>query len=79
MEKLLPVLVVFGITLGIVGIGVLAIRWTRKSSQRAALVGLGLQFFSSFVVPTPPPQIQLEELKGQARLKKDAEAGDPED
>ena len=78
MEKLLPLLVVLVFMLGFIGVAVLAVRWKRKSSRRAALLGLGLQFLSAFVVPVPPPQVQLEEVKAQARIKKDAESGDPE-
>jgi hypothetical protein len=78
MEKLTPLLGVLVFMLGFIGVAVLAVRWKRKSSRRAALLGLGLQFLSAFVVPVPPPQVQLEEVKAQARIKKDAESGDPE-
>jgi Tfp pilus assembly protein PilV len=78
MEKLLPMLIVLVAMLGIVGISVLAVRWARKSSRRAAFLGWGLQFLGAGVNPVPPPQVQLEEVKAQARIKKDAESGDPE-
>jgi hypothetical protein len=76
MGKMLPVLIVLLFILAVGAIGVLAIRWTRKSSRRAALLGLGLQFLSAFVIPVPPPQVQQEEVKARARVKKDTEAGD---
>jgi hypothetical protein len=78
MEKLLPLLVVFVAMLGITGMSVLAVRWARKSSRRAAFLGWGLQFLGAGVNPVPPPQVQLEEVNAQARLKKDAESGDPD-
>ena len=77
MEKLLPVLIVFAVMLGIIGISVVAVRWARQSSKRAAFLGWGLQFLGAGVNPVPPPQIQLEEMNAQARLKKDAESGEP--
>jgi hypothetical protein len=78
MEKLLPLIIVLVVMLGIIGIAVLAVRWARKSSQRAAFLGWGLQFLGAGVNPVPPPQVQLEEVNGQARIKKDAESGDPD-
>jgi hypothetical protein len=77
MEKLLPLIIVLGIVLGIIGMSVLAVRWARKSSRRAAFLGWGLQFLGAGVNPVPPPQVQLEEINRQARIKKDADSGDP--
>jgi hypothetical protein len=79
MKKLLPLLVVFVAMLGITGMSVLAVRWARKSSRRAAFLGWGLQFLGAGVNPVPPPQVQLEEVDAQARIKKDAESGNTED
>jgi len=78
MNKLLPLIVLFGVTLGIIGIFVLGVRWSRKSSKRAAFLGWGLQFLGAGVNPVPSPQVQLEEVNAQTRLKKDAESGDAE-
>jgi hypothetical protein len=64
--------------LATIGISVLAVWWARKSSRRAAFLGWGLHILGAGVNPVPPPQVQLEELNAQARLKKDAESGDPE-
>lgn len=75
MGKLLPLFIVFAVMLGIIGISVIAVRWARKSSRRAAFLGWGLQFLGAGVNPVPPPQVQLEEVNAQARTKKDAEAG----
>lgn len=77
MEKLLPFLIVLVALLGILGISVFAVRWARKSSRRAAFLGWGLQFLGAGVNPVPPPQVQLEEVNQQARIKKDADSGDP--
>jgi hypothetical protein len=76
MERLLPLTIALVIVLGIIGIFVLAVRWARKSSRRAALLGWGLQFLGAGVNPVPPPQVQIEQVDAQARLKKDAGSGD---
>jgi hypothetical protein len=79
MEKLLPLFIVLVVVLGIIGIAVLAVRWARRSSRRAAFLGWGLQFLGVGVNPMPPPQVQLEEVNGQSRIKRDEESGDPEE
>jgi hypothetical protein len=79
MEKLLPLVIVLVFILAIIGIAALAVRSARKSSRRAAFLGWGLQFLGAGVNPVPPPQVQLEEVNGQARIKKDAESGDPKE
>jgi hypothetical protein len=79
MDKLLPLFIVLIAILGITGILVLAVRWTRKSSRRAAFLGWGLQFLGAGVNPVPPPQVMIEEVNAQARMKKDAESGDPKE
>ena len=77
MDKLVPWVIVLVAILGIIGIGVLGIWWARKSSRRAAFLGWGLQFLGAGVNPVPPPQAQLAEVNQQARIKKDADSGDP--
>jgi hypothetical protein len=79
MEKLLPLLIVLVFMLGIIVISVLAVRWARKSSRRSAFLGWGLQFLGAGVNPVPPPQVQLEEVNAQARIKKDVESGDSDE
>jgi hypothetical protein len=79
MEKLLPLVIVLVVMLGIIGISVLAVRWAQRSSRRAAFLGWGLQFLGAGVNPVPPPQVQLEEVNRLARIKKDAESGDPKE
>jgi hypothetical protein len=78
MDKLAPVIIVFAFVLLVVGISVLAIRWARRSSRRAAFLGWGLQFLGAGINPQPPPQVKLEEASRETRIKKEAEAGDPE-
>jgi hypothetical protein len=78
MEKLLPLIVGLVVVLGSIGVALFAVRWARKSSRRAAFLGWGLQFLGAGVNPEPPPQVRLEEVNDRARIKKDAESGDPE-
>jgi hypothetical protein len=78
MAKLVPLIIVFAFVLLVVGISVLAFRWARRSSRRAAFLGWGLQFLGAGINPQPPPQVKLEEASREARTKKEAEAGDPE-
>jgi hypothetical protein len=76
---LLPLILVLVVMLGIIGISVLAVRWARKSSRRAAFLGWGLQFLGAGINPLPPPQVQLEEVNSQSKIKKDAESGNPKE
>jgi hypothetical protein len=43
MDKLIALMIVFAFMIAMAGATILAIRWKRKSSQRAALLGLGLE------------------------------------
>jgi hypothetical protein len=79
MEKLWPLIIVLVVMLAIIGISALAVRWARRSARRAAFLGWGLQFLGAGVNPVPPPQAKIEEVNLQARIKKDAESGDPEE
>jgi hypothetical protein len=76
MQKLLPLIIVLVTILGIIGISVLAVHCARKSSRRAAFLGWGLQFLGAGVNPVPPPQVKIEDVNLQSRIKKDAESGD---
>jgi hypothetical protein len=76
---LLPLIIVLVVMLGIIGISVLAVRWARKSSRRAAFLGWGLQLLGAGINPVPPPQVQLEEVNSQSKIKKDAESGNPKE
>jgi hypothetical protein len=78
MEKIAAFIILVSI-LGIIVVSVLAIRWARKSSRRAAFIGWGLQFLGAGMNPQPAPQERLEAVSRQTRIKKDAESGDPEE
>jgi hypothetical protein len=79
MDKLIPVIIVLTFILGITGAAVLAVRWAKKSSRRAAFLGWGLQFLGAGINPQPPPQIKLEEASLHTKIKKESESGDPEE
>jgi hypothetical protein len=79
MEKLAAVIFVLGSILVFSGVAVLAVRWARKSSHRAAFLGWGLQFPGAGMDPQPPPQVKLEEAGQHTKLKKVSESGDPEE
>jgi len=53
------------------------VRWGRKGSPAAAVIGWALLLFTSGMNPQPPPQEQVEQANRQRKIKKDAEAGDP--
>jgi len=78
MEKLAPVIIVLAFILGITGFAVLAVRWAKKSSLRAAFLGWGLQFLGA-AMNQPPPQVKIEEASLHGKIKKDSESGDPEE
>jgi hypothetical protein len=78
MERVASVVIVFAAILGIAGVAVLAVRWAKKSSRRAAFLGWGLQFLGAGINPQPPPQIKLEEASLHTKIKKESESGDPE-
>jgi hypothetical protein len=79
MEKIAALIIILVFILGIIMVSVLAIRWARKSSRRAAFIGWGLQFLGAGINPQPPPQERLEAVSRQTRIKMDAESGDPEE
>jgi hypothetical protein len=54
------------------------VRWARKGSAAASMVGWALMFLAPGLNPQPPPQIQVEDAGKQKYLKKTAESGDPE-
>jgi hypothetical protein len=50
-----------------------------KVIAECSLSRVGTATFRRWGNPVPPPQVQLEEVNGQARIKKDVESGDPEE
>jgi hypothetical protein len=75
MERLVPLLIVFGVLFSVAAVAVFAVRWARKSSRRAAFLGWSLQFLGAGMNPQPPPQDRIEEVNRQSRIKKDADSG----
>jgi hypothetical protein len=71
-------MIVFTAILGLCWIAVLAIHWARKSSRRAAFLGLGTELLGAGMKPQPPAQIQIDEATRQTRIKKESESGEPE-
>jgi hypothetical protein len=78
MDTLIALTIVFAFITAMVGAAILGIRWKRKSSRRAALLGLGLELLGAGMNPLPPAQVQLEEVTRRTKIKKDSEAGEPD-
>jgi hypothetical protein len=76
MNALEPLVWVVGLTLCVLlftWAALRAIRWAKKGSKTASLLGLGMDLAN----PQPPPRIHLEELKSEIRGKKSADSADP--
>jgi hypothetical protein len=78
MEKLLPLMIVFGVLAGTAAAFWLALRWARSAPKRGAFAAWGVQLFGAGMDPLPPPQVQLESVTRQTTIKKDSESGDPQ-
>jgi hypothetical protein len=78
MKKAIPFIAIFVAMSVMCGVAVLFVRWARKSSQRAALLGLGAELLGAGMNPQPPAFVQLEEVNRQTRIKKESESGEPE-
>jgi uncharacterized membrane protein YedE/YeeE len=78
LDKLIALMIVVAFMIAMAGAAILAIRWKRKSSQRAALLGLGLELLGAGMNPLPPAQVQIEEVTRRTKVKKDSETGEPE-
>lgn len=82
MDGLILFIVVVAVVAALLGFFALgsskAVRWARKGSPAATVIGWALLFLSAGMNPQPPPQEQVEEANRQKRIKKDAESGDPE-
>ena len=78
MDKAVAVIAIFTAMLVMCGVGVLFVRWARKSSRRAAVLGLGAELLGAGMNPRPPAFVQLEEANRQTRIKKESESGEPE-
>jgi hypothetical protein len=82
MDRLISFLALTAAIAVVIGLFLFAasrvVRWGRKGSPAAAVIGWALLLFSSGMNPQPPPQEQVEEANRQRKIKKEAEAGDPE-
>jgi hypothetical protein len=82
MDRLLSFLGLTALIAVLIGVFVYGaargVRWGRKGSPAAAVIGWALLLFSSGMNPQPPPQEQVEEANRQRKIKKEAESGDPE-
>jgi hypothetical protein len=80
MDGLLLFIAVTVLIAAVIGLFVLilarGVRWARKRSTAAAVLGWALLFLGAGMNPQPPPQEQVEEANRQKRIKKDAESGD---
>ena len=79
MDTLVALTIIFAFLAALVGTAVIAIRWKRKSSRRAALLGLGLELLGAGMNPLPPAHIQLEEVTRRTKIKRDSETGEPDE
>ena len=81
MDRFILFLALTAAIAAVIGIFIVAaartVRWGRKGSPAAAVIGWALLLFSSGMNPQPPPQEQVEANR-QTKINKDAEAGDPE-
>lgn len=82
MDRLIQFLALTALIAAFIGLLMLAlsrgVRWARKGSPAATVIGWALLLFASGMNPQPPPQEQVEEANRQRKIKKDAESGDPE-
>jgi hypothetical protein len=64
------------IVISMLWIGVWMIRWAKKGSKGASLIGLGMGFPAAGVNPQPPKEIQIEELTNEIHGKKNSDSSD---
>lgn len=55
------------------------IRWAKKGSKGAALLGWGMGLPAAGVNPVPPPQIQIEKVTREIQRRKNSDSADPEE
>jgi hypothetical protein len=81
MDALVPVAWIVGSTVFfcfIVWIAVRLIRWARRGSKGAALLGWGMGLPAAGVNPIPPPQEKIEELTREIQGRKNSDSADPD-
>jgi hypothetical protein len=75
------VLITIGLTVVTCGFLLLmsrSMRWARKGSPAATVIGWMMLMFTSGVNPQPPPQEQVEEANRRQKLLRQSDAKDPE-
>jgi hypothetical protein len=81
MKSLVPLAWIVGSTTFIVlsiWIAIRMVRWAKKGSKGASLLGWGMGLPAAGVNPLPPPQVQIEELTREIKGKKNSDSSDPD-
>lgn len=76
MDFSMPLMWIGALAVGIalaVWMAVRAIRWAKRGSKSASLLGLGMDLAN----PTPPPRAHLEEIDSEMHGKKRSDSSDP--
>jgi hypothetical protein len=60
-------------------IAIRMIRWAKRGSKGAALLGWGVGLTAAGINPQPPPQVHIEEVTKDIQGRKNSDAADPED
>jgi hypothetical protein len=55
------------------------IRWAKRGSQGASLLGWGMGLPAAGVNPIPPPQEKIEEVARNIQGRKNSDAADPDE
>jgi hypothetical protein len=82
MSSLAPLFLICGFTLFIVGsiwMAIRLVRWAKRGTKSGSLLGLAMVLPSAGANPQPPPQVYIEEVAKESRLKKGSASGDPLD
>jgi hypothetical protein len=55
------------------------IRWAKRGSKGASLLGWGLGLPAAGINPQPPPQVQIEKLTRDIQGRKNSDSADPDE
>jgi hypothetical protein len=80
-SSLVPLAWIFGSTLFFfisIWIAIRLIRWAKKGSKGATLLGWGMGLPAAGVNPIPPPQVKIEELTREIQGRKNSDSADPD-
>jgi hypothetical protein len=73
---LLGLLLLFSLSLWA---GIRMIRWAKRGSKGAALLGWGMGLPAAGVNPVPPPQVQIEKVTREVDRRKNGDSSDPDE